>query len=354
MGEILGIGTTHYPGLVVADEFMPASFRRIMNAPNVDPRYRDRANWQAEGLAELGDDDGLATARQYRARMWENFRRLRAEVDAFNPDFIVIFGDDQYENFKEDIIPTFCVFGLDDDFEVRPWSHGQWSKIPNAWGEPKDWTLRIHGHRNGARALTAGLIRRGIPMPYAYKLHSDLAHAFVNTVLYLDCDRRGFDHPIVPFHVNCYGSAVLSAGGAFDHLFNAPRQEAVPDPPGPSPAMCMEVGAKLAQAAAESPYRIVLMASSSWSHAFLSSAMGWVIPDHNSDRLMLDALRRCDYDFWRQRTQPEAEAAGQQEMLNWWVLVGAMAELGRKPIIHDYIESQIFMSDKCFVSFPAK
>jgi hypothetical protein len=39
-------------------------------------------------------------------------------------------------------------------------------------------------------------------------------------------------------------------------------------------------------------------------------------------------------------------------MLNWMVLVGAMAELKRKPVIHDYVETYIFQSDKCFCSFP--
>ena len=59
-------------------------------------------------------------------------------------------------------------------------------------------------------------------MPYAYKTLHDpiLAHGFNYTVLYLDCDRKGFPHPIIPFHVNCYGSAVISAGGAVAHLYN--------------------------------------------------------------------------------------------------------------------------------------
>jgi hypothetical protein len=50
----------------------------------------------------------------------------------------------------------------------------------------------------------------------------------------------------------------------------------------------------------------------------------------------------------------EMEQAGQHEMLNWMALVGAMEGLGRtEPVIHDYAETHIFMSEKCFVSYPA-
>jgi hypothetical protein len=352
MGEILGLGGTHYPSLVASEENMLSLFHTIVDAPRVDPRWKDRANWPPEMIAEL--DEGMTAVKRYRARMWDNFRKLRKMLDDFAPDFLIIFGDDQYENFKEDIIPPFCIFGLDDDFDQQPYKHGFMSRFPNGWGEPKDWTLRIHGHRNGAKYLTRGLLERGVPMPYAYKpLHIEgLGHAFTYTVMYLDCDRKGFPHPVIPFDVNCYGSQVITSGGAIAHLFNEPKVEGLPDPPGPSPALCMEVGAKLAQVAAASPYRIAMMASSSWSHCFLSPNTGFVIPDHKSDRLLFEALKKGDYEVWRRRTTEETERAGHQEMLNWMVLAGAMAELKRKPVIHDYVETYIFQSNKCFCSFP--
>ena len=70
--------------------------------------------------------------------MWDNFRKLRKVIDDFAPDFIVIFADDQYENFREDIIPPFCVYGLDRDFDQQVWNHGMNAKIANYWGEPHD------------------------------------------------------------------------------------------------------------------------------------------------------------------------------------------------------------------------
>ena len=295
MGEILGIGTTHYPGLTATDEGMCSLWQTIINAPLVDDAWQDPANWPDGMAEEIGDDKGVTSAARYRERMWGNFRKQREIIDEFAPDFIVVIADDQYENFKEDIIPPFCVLGLDDEFEQQVWSEGPLAEIGNYWGEPVDHTVALRGHREGAKYLATGLLERGIAMPYAYKtLHSPtLAHGFNYTALFLDVDRRGFDHPIVPLHVNCYGSMVIKAEGAFSHLFkDLPDDGLLPDPPGPNPALCHEVGAKLAETLIDSPYRSVIMASSSWSHCFLSPNSGWVVPDFEADSSMLAALTR--------------------------------------------------------------
>ena len=226
---------------------------------------------------------------------------------------------------------------------------------PNVWGEESDWTYTVKGHREGAKHLTTGMLEQGVDMPYAYQpLHEDgLVHAFANTVLYLDYDRKGFPYPIVPFHVNCYGSAVLVSKGAFAHLTDdLPVQEGIPDPPAPAPWRCMEVGAAMARSLAASPYRVALIASSSWSHSFLTSNTGYMFADRESDRELHQALLDGDYDVWRSRTLAEIEGAGQHEQLNWFVVAGAMEELGRKATVHDYFETWVLVSDKCFASWP--
>ena len=197
MAEILGLGCTHYPGLLQPDERLPGGFRHLLTAPSVPAHYKDRANWPDELLAELGNDDGVSSARRYGARMADDFRAIRKALDDFNPDLVLIWGDDQYENFREDIIPAFCVFGLDEQFALKPWHNGNGGR-PNRWGEPGDWTMKLRGARDAAKHLATALIERGIDMAYAYKpLHVDgLAHAFTNTLLYLDWDRRGFPWPV--------------------------------------------------------------------------------------------------------------------------------------------------------------
>ena len=103
---------------------------------------------------------------------------------------------------------------------------------------------------------------------------------------------------------------------------------------------------------AASPYRAALIASSSWSHAFLSPKNGYLWPDHEGDRLLFDAVSRADYNTWRKRSLAEMEYAGQHEMLNWMALIGAMEALDRRPVVQDYMETYILASDKCFLSFP--
>ena len=352
MGEILGVGTTHYPPLISPDE--ERSFpltRTLKHNKNVPEEMKIPTNWPEPMRIEYGEDEGVASAKLHRERLVKSFRVVNQEIHAFDPDFILIFGDDQYENFKEDIIPPFCILAYDEP-ESTPFSKGYAAGKRNAWDEPTDKVFKYRGHPEAARWLTSRLIEQGIDMAYAYKpLHDPgLPHSIQNTLLFLDYDRKGFDIPVVPMAVNCYGSKIISnRGGILPHKENGKYLE--PDPPGPTIKRCMEVGAAIARSLRDSPWRVALVASSSWSHAFLTEKNHFLWPDIDSDRTMYEALEAGDYDAWRRVTTPQIEAAGQQELLNWACLLGAMAELDRKPEILDYIETYIFNSNKCMALF---
>jgi len=45
----------------------------------------------------------------------------------------------------------------------------------------------------------------------------------------------------------------------------------------------------------------------------------------------------------------QIEDAGQQELLNWVCLAGAITELGYKPEIIDFTQTYIFNSSKCMM-----
>ena len=150
---------------------------------------------------------------------------------------------------------------------------------------------------------------------------------------------------VLPFQVNCYGSKVIrNHGGATEYGTED-------DPPGPAPRRCMAVGAATAKYLQQSPWRVALIASSSWSHAFLTAKHHWLWPDIEEDRTRFEELRDGHYAAWRQVTTAQIEESGQQELLNWMCLAGAMEELGRKPEIVDYVESYVFNSDKCLALF---
>ncbi|GIT45258.1 MAG: hypothetical protein Ct9H300mP11_31940 [Chloroflexota bacterium] len=60
---------------------------------------------------EYGEDEGPKTAAEHRARLVKGFRPNTVCDRRFQARYVLIWGDDQYENFREDIIPPFFVLG---------------------------------------------------------------------------------------------------------------------------------------------------------------------------------------------------------------------------------------------------
>ncbi len=350
MGQILGLGITHYPGLA----FKGGLARRIntlMADPALPERLRSPEGWPAPMREQWAQDEGQAHVAEHRQSMIDEFRKARQELDDFRPDFIVLWGDDQYENFREDCVPAFSVLAYD-SVDVRPWAPDH-VRGPNAWDEPEDQVFTIEGNRNYGKFVASALLSQGFDIAYSYKpLHgSGLGHAVVNSVLYMDWDRRGFSYPVVPITVNSYGRDLVRAHGKPQTPSEALALEDDFDPPGPQPWRCFQLGAAVARAAAESPWRIALVASSSWSHSFLVPKHALMYPDVETDRRFYDAFVEGDWDVWRNVTIEEAEDRGHQELLNWFCLAGAMAELDRKPNYSVFLESWITNSDKVFAAF---
>ncbi|HKA46491.1 MAG TPA: hypothetical protein VKF40_31140 [Burkholderiales bacterium] len=350
MGAILGLGVTHYPPLCGRDEDMARILRRVLQDPGLPERYRRPEGWPGPMREEYGTDDGLAAAGRHRAALLEGFRDARRRLDEFAPDCVLIWGDDQYENFKEDVIPPFSVLAYD-AIEHRPWAEARWKQYRNVWGESSDTTFAYKGHRAAAKHLAGGLIDRGFDVAYAYRpLHHPLAHAFMNTLLYLDYDRRGFPYPVVPFSINCYGRRTISQRATAANFADMPDEDRF-DPPSPAPWRCFDLGRMVARVLSESPWRVALIASSSWSHAFLTPKHQMLYPDTDADRALYEKLRAGDYQGWRATPLAAIEESGQQEMLNWMCLAGAMAELERQPDASRFVETYIFNSNKCFAAF---
>ncbi|HEY7066335.1 MAG TPA: extradiol ring-cleavage dioxygenase [Chloroflexota bacterium] len=347
MGEILGLGITHQPALVARD-VKPLSLRTTLQDPGLPERLRTPDGWPAPMREEWSDDEGAAFGRQHRDAIVAALRRARQTLDEFRPDFLVVWGDDQYENFQEDCVPPFCILAYD-QVECRPWA----SRPPgsNAWDEPPDATFTVRGHRAGAKALASGLLAQDFDVAYAYRpLHATLGHAFLNAVLYLDWDRRGFDYPLVPCAVNAYGRTLTGTHGYLASLAQPLAADEL-DPPSPAPRRCFALGAACARTLAASPWRVALVASSSWSHAFLTRKHYYLYPDHAADRALYTALRDGDYDAWRNYSLAAVEESGQHELLSWFCLAGAMAELGRRPDDIAYFESYTMNSNKVVATF---
>ena len=350
MGEILGVGLTHYPPLLGSDEEMSWVLRWTLDDPDIPAESKAPTSWPEAMRAEWAADDGLAAAGAHRAALMEGFAQVRTALDEFAPDVVLIFGDDQYENFREDLIPPFAVLAYD-DADVTPWTMMKRRRGSNIWNEPDETVFRIPGARKIGKYLTGGLIERGFDVPYAYNpLHQPgLSHSFLNALLMLDDDRRGLPYGVLPVSVNCYGSAVVSRRGSLSRFGDDAGE---PDPPGPTPARCMDLGGAIADVLLESPWRVALMASSSWSHAFLTDHTWRLYPDHDRDRMLYEALVSGDYRTWREQSTTDITRAGQQELLNWFCLAGAMERQNTKPTWSSLVDTHVFNSNKVFAVYP--
>lgn len=344
MGEVRGFGITHYPPLAGTDENMAYILKNTLRDRRIPDTERDPGSWPLAMQEEWADE--VNAAARHRVDLVACLDTVRAAMDEFAPELVVIWGDDQYELFREEGVPPFCVLAFD-DMTVRPFASRPGA---NVWGEGEDREVTLRMSRAVGRQFATALLRAGFDVAYAYKPRDNapFPHAFLNAVLYLDYHRdKGFPYAILPLSVNCYGSRVIAGRGGMsrDDL------EGSFDPPSPSPERCMALGAAVGRIARESPYRVALLASSGWSHAFLTDKTWRLRPDVDADRRLYDALVSHDLAAWHRYQTAELEEAGQHEMLNWFCLLGAMEELGRKPLWTEFLESYIFNSSKVFAVY---
>lgn len=353
MAQVLGLGLTHYPPLSMPDAQMAGILAATLADPAIPPQARDPANWPERMRHDWCDDQGTTAAAGHRAALLAGFDAVRAALDDFDPDVVLVWGDDQYENFREDVIPAFTVCAYP-DLAFHPWRHAQRSSMaeagkPNVWNEGPDLCYHVRGEPRFARGLAGGLLEAGFDVAYAYRPlhHPGFAHAFGNAILYLDHRRRGWPYRTVMMPINCYGRRVISCRG-FLSRFDDPVDF---DPPSPSPARCFDLGVAVAHWLQQQTGRIALVASSSWSHAFLCDHTWRLRPDTGADRHLYDALVADDFAAWRGRTLADFEYAGQQEMLNWSPLLGAMSTLGARLAWSRFVETDIFNSNKVFAIY---
>lgn len=347
MAEVLGIGMHHTPHFRYPVMPQGGFLRRFLGRDTVPPALRDPRNWPAGMREELGEDEGLRAAQEKRAIHEALFPRLRAAVDEFQPDVVVIFGDDQRENFQEEIVPPFCLHIYDEvdtlPFHDEPASMGH----PNVWGRPVDEVVTFRGHRAAGLHLARKLLARGFDLPYALRPRHKhgLAHAHLNTVMFLNHELQGFPYPLVPISVNCLGSDVFTTLGTYG------GDPAEAPPPSPAPRRCFELGQAVREILEASPWRAVVIGSSAWSHSFLTRSSYGLWADVDADRARFAELQAGRQAEWAKLTTEQVMAAGQHEMLNWICLAGAMAD--RTPEILAWTEAYIG-AGHCVALFPPR
>ena len=124
MAEFLGLGLTHYPLLSVADNRMADLLRWTLTDPSIPEAEKDPANWPELTRREWSNDGGTAAAAGHRKELREHLAHCRGALDAFQPDVVLVWGDDQYENFQEDGVAPFTLLAYE-GVDVQPWQGHQ-------------------------------------------------------------------------------------------------------------------------------------------------------------------------------------------------------------------------------------
>jgi len=343
MGEILGIGCSHGPGIMGRLDAGAHYLRQHLGEDETPADLKDPKNWPTQMQEEWADDEGIAFAARYQEILQPAYRAARKAIDDFRPDFVVVFGDDQYEVFKEDCLPPFCVFAID---EVK----GPARTGPKA-GEP----VRVLGHQEAGNYLARELILSGFEVATSWRLHlqPNYGHAFLFTRDYLELTGEEFTHRVVPISVNCYGRDLRVPNEKYPNPAQIGRlmeDVAVPPPPSPRPWRCYDLGKRVAEIIQASPWRAAIIGSSSWSHASLTAKHHYLWPDVDADRQRLEELKAGEQWKWRDLDPAQIRDSGQHEILNWICLAGAME--GRKADVLAWAETYTINSSKCVALFP--
>jgi len=354
MAELLGLGLSHFGGFMFADEDMSARTKARLANNSLPPDLDSPDKWPKTMQAEWGNDQGAKFAAIHRQQYFDGLKRIRAAIESFKPDAVIIFGDDQYECFREDLVPPYCVF-VGDKFITKPYlrARGLGGNSPNIWDDPFDLVLKNDGAPDIAKFLLKALLEEGFDPSYSYALPHQkyLGHAFSNTLLYLDHERKGWPYPIIPFAINAYGSALIRAKGGLVAGKN-PECGQESDPPGPTPRRCFELGRAIARILLGSPWQVALVASASFSHGFLTEKHHNLYPDLEADLARYAELKTGNYLAWRDLEPTVLEDSGQHELVNWCPMIGAMAEAGQKPTYCEFLQSFLMNSNKCVTIIP--
>jgi len=298
---VLGIGTSHSPQLSVPWD----KWSLLRQKDETDPRL-DYPALLKSAKTKKPDLEAELTEEKFRERdegCQKAIAKLGEILRAAKPDLVVIFGDDQQEQFHDDNMPTFALY------------HGKTLPVvkhtgrnPAAWknAEEDGWAETKPEYENGwelANHLIARLTADEFDIARANKLRAEIGVGHAFSFLY----RRiwpGGTVPSLPIMVNTY---------------YPPNQ--------PTPKRCYALGQAIRRGIEswDKDARVVVMASGGLSH---------VIIDEEIDRMTIQALLRKDTRELFALPRPKLKG-GTSEILNWVALAGAMES--EKMELIDYI-----------------
>jgi len=212
----------------------------------------------------------------------EAIAKLGQKLEAFDPDVLIVVGDDQHENLVDDNMPPFSIYMGE---EVEASVSLRYLNQPKSENRTK---YRVDAKLAGA--LVAGLMDEGFDPAYSKRTRYDggLGHAFARVLKFLtpDASRR-----IIPVMVNTYY------------------------PPAPSAHRCAQFGVALGKLVDRFPSadRVVVIGSGGLSHTKI---------DEQLDERFIRALQHNDTDDMG-AIPASVLVEGTSEIRNWIVTAAA-------------------------------
>jgi len=310
---VLGMATSHGPMLSTPPEQWGQ--RVVADRANPAHAYQGRT-YSFDELAALRAPEGIA--RQLSLDTWRTrhaacrtaLATLAEVFDRVRPDVAVIFGNDQMELFGEENIPAFAVYH-GSTIENQEYDDEHVAKLPpgiaiSLPGHIPPGGASYSGHPQLAGHIIASLGAAGFDVAALRRFpekHPTIPHAFGFVFRQLMGDRVV---PTVPL---------------FTNTFYPPNQ--------PTAARCRQFGRAVLRAVQSWPgqERVALIASGGLSHFVI---------DEKLDARVLEALRNCDGEAL-DAIDESFYQSGSSEIKNWIPLAGAMAELGWRAQVVDYV-----------------
>jgi hypothetical protein len=283
---VLGIGHSHTPQISVDPEEWPNLGKTQQVSPHIP-----------ENLDDLLQVDCF---REKHARVQGAIKQLGQLLRQTRLDAIVIFGDDQHEQFTDENMPAVAIYH-GDTVDVHPREARPGRNFPTLHLEPT--ATEYPNSADLANHLIASLTEQEFEITRMNKLRAErgIGHAFsfLYQRLWPECDV-----PIVPVMINTYFP-----------------------PNHPTPKRCHDLGKAIhaAVGAWQGGERVGVIASGGLSHIMI---------DEELDQQALNALRAKDVHALHALPR-DLLVGGTSEILNWVALDGAVGDLPMTLI--DYI-----------------
>src|SRR5437899_2265421 len=217
----------------------------------------------------------------------EAIAKLRQKLEAFDPDVLIVVGDDQHENLVDDNMPPFTIYMGEEVESSVSLRYLNQSKSENRTKYRVDAML--------GKALVDGLMEEGFDPSYSKKTRYDggLGHAFARVLKFVSPQAK---HAVVPVMVNTYY------------------------PPAPSAQRCVHFGRALANVLRRIPgdQRVVVVGSGGLSHTKI---------DEQLDHEFIQALKQNDLSYMAAMRASDL-VEGTSEIRNWIVTAAAADRRG--------------------------